>query len=232
MINAEQIRSARALLDWPTSELAKRSGLTVNGLNKIERGYVNAQRDSLEKIQKVFEDSGIEFLPGSGLRRKDQMVTVHEGKNFWRNLVGDVYETLRHTGGEFLAAHMDEALAVKEIGVDFVMDQLKKRRRVGITHRMLVRSDDKGLIPSYQTYHTLPEKYFSFYPLNIFGPKIGFSLRKHSPKSIIIHDARIAESARKLFDFVWDHTEIVPQGKKELLLMQKKKKPGGKNRHD
>lgn len=228
MLDAAQIRAARAILDWPTTELAERSGLTVNGINKIERGHVNAQRDSLERIQAVFEKAGIEFLPESGVRRKDEMVTTYEGKDHSRKLLSDVYNTLRHTGGEYLAAHMDEGKAIDDIGMDFVMDQLNKRRRVGIQHRMLVHKDDKGLIPPCRTYHILPEPYFSLYPLYIYGPKLGLSSRKYAPKSIVIDNARIADAARKLFDFIWDHTEVVPQGKAE---MQETKRKSSK-RHD
>jgi len=211
MINAGQIRAARAMLDWPTSKLAEKTSLTVNGINKIERGHVIAQRDTIERIQAVFEKAGVEFLPGSGIRRKDQMVVSYEGIDYRKNLLRDVYETLRNTGGEFLAAHMDEGQAIDDIGRDFVMDQLKKRRKAGISHRMLVRADDKGLIPRYDTYHILPEPYFSLYPLWIFGSRLGLSSRKYAPKSIVINNTRMADSAKKLFDFVWDHTKVVPQ---------------------
>jgi hypothetical protein len=70
----------------------------------------------------------------------------------------------------------------------------------------------------------LPEPYFSLYPLYIYGPKVGLSSRKYAPKSVIVNNARIAASAQKLFDFIWDHTEVVPQGKKELEELTKKPK--------
>ncbi len=54
MINAEQIRAARALLDWSTADLARQANLTVNGINKIERGHVQAHRETLETLHKNF----------------------------------------------------------------------------------------------------------------------------------------------------------------------------------
>ena len=81
MINAEQIRAARALLDWSTADLAQHAGLTVNGINKIERGHVQAHRETLEKLTAIFEDAGIEFLPNSGLRKKDKL--VNWAQNGW-----------------------------------------------------------------------------------------------------------------------------------------------------
>src|SRR5277367_1098698 len=100
MINAEQIRAARALLDWSTADLAKQAGLTVNGINKIERGHVQAHRDTLEKLQRIFEAAEIEFLPGSGLRKKSQHVEVYEGTKRFSDFYDFLYEHLKTRGGE------------------------------------------------------------------------------------------------------------------------------------
>ena len=222
MIDAAQIRAARAMLDWPTTELAKRSGLTVNGINKIERGHVNAQRDSLKKLQLVFEQAGIEFLPESGVQRKDDIITTYEGKDFAKKLLSDVYATLRKTGGEYLAAHMDEQKEIEDMGLSFIKDQLNKRNRLGVGHRMLVQKNDSALIPPYSMYHVLAEDYFSLYPLYIYGTKLGLSSRKYAPKSVIIDNVRAADAARKLFDFIWDHTEPVPHSQKSSRKTKKK----------
>lgn len=216
MITAEQIRAARALLDWSTADLAKRIKLTVNGLNKIERGHVTAQRDTLLRIRKAFEENGIEFLPGCGLRKKDNMVTVFEGDDFRKEQISLWHKILKTTGGTLCIAHESEEEAIEDVGLDAVMDELEKRRQIGISHKILVRDDDTGLIPPYHTYHDLPEKYFSPYPLEVFGDHVSFSSRKFARKSIIIHNKEIADSIQKLFDFVYDNTEITARGKEEL----------------
>lgn len=211
MIDAEQIRAARALLDWPTSELAKRSGLTVNGINKIERGHVVAQRDSLKKIQKVFEEAGIEFLPGSGIRRKDKMVTTIEGKHHRKALIESMYNTLKHTGGEFLVIHEREGALPENLGLKELKESLTKRRKANIHHRLLVLEDDPGLFAPFDTYHIIDKKYFAACPLRIWDSKVSFSIDQHPSRGIIIEDSRIAEAARRLYNFVWDHTKPVPK---------------------
>lgn len=211
MINAEQIRAARALLDWPTSELAKRSGLTINGLNKIERGHVNAQRDSLEKIKNVFESSGIEFLPGSGIRKKDKMVTTVEGKHHRKALIEAIYNTFKQTGGEFLVAHEHEGALPEKLGMKELKESLIKRRKSNIHHRFLVLEDDPGLFAPFDTYHVIDKEYFTACPLRIWDSSVCFSIDHHTSRGIIINNAKIAESARKLYDFVWNHTKEVPK---------------------
>lgn len=221
MINAEQIRAARALLGWPTTELAKRTGLTVNGINKIERGHVVAQRDTLEKIQAVIENAGVEFLPGSGVRWKDRMVTVFEGALFRRLLMDDIYNTLKDSGGEFLIAHQYEDTLHEDMGLDFLKESLHRRKKAGIRHRLLVLEDDPGLFAPFDTYHVLDKKYFSPYPIHIYGSKMSLSSRQYAPKTIIIDNDRIAESARKLFEFVWDHTKDVPEKRQKTARTKK-----------
>jgi len=216
MITPEQIRGARALLDWSTSRLAKLTFMTTNGINKIERGHVSAQRDTLEKIKTIFEAHGIEFLPGSGLRWRDSMVTVFEGKEFRRNQIKFWYEAMKDTGGPLSIAHENETEAIKDSGYAFLMEELRKRWSVGISHRVLVRADDDGLIPPYHTYHVLPDQYFSPYPLEIGGGHVAFSSRKYAPRAITIHNQRIAASLQKIFNFVYDHTPMVEKGKQEL----------------
>src|SRR6185312_10243023 len=120
MINSEQIRAARALLDWSTAELAKQAGLTVNGINKIERGHVQAHRETTEKLEEVFEAAGIEFLPNSGLRKKSRIIQVLEGEDANRRLLDDVYATLRDTGGEVLIAGLDESLVIGDVDKKFL----------------------------------------------------------------------------------------------------------------
>jgi transcriptional regulator with XRE-family HTH domain len=80
MINAAQIRAARALLGWRLADLARATSMTINGISKIERGEVPTSRQqTLNKIQQAFEMQGVEFLPNSGVRRRDWTVEAYEG---------------------------------------------------------------------------------------------------------------------------------------------------------
>lgn len=210
MITPEQIRAARALLDWPTSELAKRTALTVNGLNKIERGHVNAQRETLEKIQRVFEDSGLEFLPGSGLRRKDKLVSSYEGKDAWKVTFDDFVATLgKHD--VFRMAFLDEGELHEKLCVDqdYLLKNLKTRQNKKVFHKVLVPENRYVYFPSYDTYHVVPEAYHSPYPLFIYKNKLSLLSWQFAPKVIFIEDERFADAAAKLFDFIFDHTKTV-----------------------
>jgi transcriptional regulator with XRE-family HTH domain len=229
MINAIQIRAARALLDWSTSELANRAGMTVNAINRIERGHVNAQRSTLDKIEEIFESAGIEFLPSSGLRKRDKTITIYEGLDFRKKVVEDISNSLKQMHGELLVAHEDESLAAEDIGIEFLKRHLAKRKKAKIAHRFFVRSNDKGLIQPIHTYHVMPDKYFSPYPLYIYGSKLALSSRMYSPRAIIIANAQFAESIKKVFDYIWDNTLNVPTYRNLQKKKNKSDKLTGRN---
>ena len=56
---------ARAALGWNAKELAERVGVAANTISRYENGS-DAFGETLRKIQRVFEDSGITFIDENG----------------------------------------------------------------------------------------------------------------------------------------------------------------------
>jgi transcriptional regulator with XRE-family HTH domain len=58
-----QIRAARALLGWSQDKLARRAGIGLATLRRIEQneGIVKGNFSTIIKIQKVLEQAGIHF---------------------------------------------------------------------------------------------------------------------------------------------------------------------------
>ena len=64
-ISAPQIRAARALLNWSVRELSDQCGdLSQSAISRSERGNStpSMQVRNLNRIRRVFEEHGIEFL--------------------------------------------------------------------------------------------------------------------------------------------------------------------------
>ena len=79
MLQAAQIRAARALLGWKQDDLAKAAKIGIATIRRIEgqegpmMGYVS----TLMRIQSAFEEAGIRFLDndaegGIGVRLRKQ----------------------------------------------------------------------------------------------------------------------------------------------------------------
>lgn len=81
MVTGDQIRMARAAVQWGVRELAKEAGVTPNTISRIEGGG-DALAGTLGKIQAALEGAGVEFISagsyqgtgGAGvrLRTRDQ----------------------------------------------------------------------------------------------------------------------------------------------------------------
>lgn len=203
MIDADQLRAARAILKWKASDLSEKTGIAANTISSIERGITHGRRDTMEKFQAVFEESGLEFLPDSGIRKKNKIIFSYEGEDCLETLHDDVYETLRDSKGEMLIAHLDEGVAAKSLNPEVIDKFIRRRKAAGISSRLLVKESDPNLIPPYDTYRAIPDEFFSPYPFYIYGTKLALVSWKPSPRVVIIDDERFTESARKLFDIVW-----------------------------
>jgi DNA-binding XRE family transcriptional regulator len=71
-ITPAQIRGARAMLAMSADRLAKLARVHRRTIRAVERGDVEPQRGTAERIAKALESAGIEFLGDEGVRRKCQ----------------------------------------------------------------------------------------------------------------------------------------------------------------
>jgi transcriptional regulator with XRE-family HTH domain len=64
MITIRQIRAARALIDWSQIELAKRAGIGIATLRRLESSgeEVTGSAKTLWRIQEALEAAGVLFL--------------------------------------------------------------------------------------------------------------------------------------------------------------------------
>ena len=70
---------ARAALNWTVRDLAEATGLHRNTITNIEVGRYAGNQDSLEQIESVFRNGGIEFLADNGVRLLKPEVTKEAG---------------------------------------------------------------------------------------------------------------------------------------------------------
>jgi transcriptional regulator with XRE-family HTH domain len=70
------MKAARALMGWEQTHLAKRSGVAISTIRRMESfaGEIGARTGTLSLVQKALEKAGIEFLddgsPGVRIKRK------------------------------------------------------------------------------------------------------------------------------------------------------------------
>ena len=65
MITREQLRMARAALDWNVIATAERAGVAPNTITRYENG-TDAYGSTLTKLRRAFEKAGLSFIEGNG----------------------------------------------------------------------------------------------------------------------------------------------------------------------
>lgn len=65
MLTPEQVRMARAAVDWTVEELARQAGITAKTVHNYEHGG-NATIDTLSKIKAAFDKAGVTWVPENG----------------------------------------------------------------------------------------------------------------------------------------------------------------------
>lgn len=74
MITSDQIRAARALLNWSRAELSECSGVGISALMRLEsaEGIPGGHTKTMQAVISTFESAGIEFVgtpeEGAGVR--------------------------------------------------------------------------------------------------------------------------------------------------------------------
>ena len=76
VINPEQCRAARALLDWSRTDLAEASGVGQSTISKFERRERTPHRSNVAALQASLEAAGVVFIEGgeaigSGVQFRD-----------------------------------------------------------------------------------------------------------------------------------------------------------------
>jgi transcriptional regulator with XRE-family HTH domain len=65
MVTREQLRMARAALNWSVRDLAAKAGVAANTISRYENGS-DAYGDTLTKLRRALEGGGVIFLDENG----------------------------------------------------------------------------------------------------------------------------------------------------------------------
>jgi len=89
MIAAEQIRAARAIVEWSQADLAEAAGVSRPTIKRMEnQGPGNSSAANVDAVQKVLEAAGIVFIEangmGAGVRLgKNSLSWLHDKFRAW-----------------------------------------------------------------------------------------------------------------------------------------------------
>ncbi|MEM6812122.1 MAG: helix-turn-helix transcriptional regulator [Pseudomonadota bacterium] len=208
MISIKQIRAARGLLNWTQKDLGEKAGVSRESIKNIENEISRPRSQTIHEIQSAFENHGVEFLSGDGVRIADATIHVYHDENGIKSLFDDVYETCAADKRDILIANNEEPTKLSNDLLKYLNDHLKRLKRIGVKERILCREGDTEFLSSEHSYRWVPKEYHSNTPTLIYGDKIAMLIWGPPAKVTIISDAQYAQSFRNLFEFTWERATI------------------------
>jgi transcriptional regulator with XRE-family HTH domain len=204
MLSIEQIKAARALLDWTQDELAAAAGLSKPSINTLERRIANPKVETLNAIQKALEKAGVEFTDGPGVKLQSAVLKtrIFEGDDALVRLCHDIFDTLVNTGGELMISGIAEQ-KYRSRGGKRVLAEIKRRLKHKIKTRLLSCEGDRTFIEPKTHYRWISKKFFPAVPTYIYDNKYAMFLWGPPQKIILIENAEIADSYRLQFLTHW-----------------------------
>ena len=219
MISSRQAKLARIFIDLTQAEVADAIGVTSTTITNIEKSNKISETGTLGLLQKFFESRGVEFLPGDGIREKEDIITVYEGETAEAKLHEDIYETCLLLGdeAEVLIYGLEEGdpNAAPEV-FERAKTQVKKLIDIGVNERILGVEGNTNYVAPWDWYRWLPKEGFASVPIFQYGNKIGLYTFSEPYKTIIIDNSLFADTFKHLFNFAWSRSIVPPAGKSAI----------------
>lgn len=205
MLEYRQIRAARALLGWSQSDLAKAAAMATSSIKNIENQCSTARRETLSLIRSAFEDNGIEFLPGAGVRLRNDVVEIVQGHGATATLLDSIFKTAHLSPSrEVLIIGLDEKFSLDTDGNPLLSAHIARLQQAGIRERILIREGDTNFLNEPSCYRWLPLLYFTrSAPLYIYGDTVAVHTGSLQRQTTIIRNRAHAQNLRHLFEALW-----------------------------
>lgn len=214
MPTIEQIRAARALLDWSQSDLADHAGLSQTGIARIENGTNQPNSSTIEKIKGAFENADIEFLGTNGLRKKTGEIKTLNGKQGFRDFMDDVYNVAKANGGLICLHNAKPQNWYRWLGEDWYKAHAERMQQLADKIDVRITSEEDNTLfigNAFAEYRWFPKTMFNEHSFYAYGSKLAFMAFTEDNVSIrIFDDKHFAEGFKVLFNIAWDNVAIVP----------------------
>ncbi len=201
MIKPNQIKAARALLDWSRDDLAKQSGVHRQTLLAIENGGTdNPHKTTMNEIINAFDRNGVEFKE-DGAVKKQNTLTIIKSPDAFSKLMDIAYHILKEEDiKEVLFGFANNKASSEEI----IQSQIRMRDNLNVRFRFLVKQNDTHLRYPVSEYRYIPEEFFYPLPYVVFGNY--FAILTENNKDVSLYDdIGLSQINRSQFEYMWSN---------------------------
>jgi len=207
-ISAEQIRGARAMLNWSREDLASACQLAANTIRNLEDGNISPRDDTTRVICDAFERKGLEFIP-DGIKKRRKEILQCDGQDGHLALYTNLMQTvISGQGGSVLAV----AQSPKEF-FDIFCNNHEWLRRIDdfATVRCLVKNETVTEAGSYKkiAFRAIASDLDNRLPGCLIYDKKFVMVRAigRGYQFTIINDSEMAYYHKALFNAAWKKTD-------------------------
>ena len=100
MITSNQVRAARALINWSQDYLAEVTGLASSTIRNLESGDMSPRGGTMNTIRQVLEDAGVEFTCDGGIRPSNRQVKIYQGVDSYETFFTDMLNDIKESGSD------------------------------------------------------------------------------------------------------------------------------------
>lgn len=214
IVNPNQIRAARALLDWTVAQLGEKVGVGATMISAIETSRSSGSKDVLTAIIYAFQAAGVELTEDGGVRPRQNRIENYRGPEGFRAFFDEVYKTAKeHYNPKISITSNNEADYERWLGAAFDSMHMKRIAELKRENfRVLLRDQDTYLpCINYCDYKWVPSEQFADVSLYIYGDKVGFvEFTENDVRVTVVDNKAVTEAIRKMFDLAWDKALLRP----------------------
>jgi len=212
MITVEQIRAARALLNWNQSDLADKAGLSLPSINNIERQIGSPRVSTMETIRITLSNAGIEFIGNNGVQKHSEVFEMKEfqGDDFIEKLNDDLFFCMRSPEDVVMMFGIDDSMYVKYVPEQTIR-YYDHQAKTGFTERTLLRENDNFFLSDQSIYRWIGPQSIGLVPYYVYKDRVAM-IMWDVKRVIIIRSQAIAETYRAQFEFLWEQAKPIPKG--------------------
>lgn len=214
IVNPNQIRAARALLDWTVAQLGERVGVGATMISAIETGRSSGSKDVLTAIIYAFQAAGVELTEDGGVRPRQSHIQSYKGSEGFRAFFDDVYKVAKeHETPRISITSNNEADYERWLGTAFDSMHMKRMSELKCDNLRVLLRDQDTYLPclNYCDYKWVPSEQFADVSLYIYGNKVGFvEFTENDVRVTVVDNKAVTEAIRKMFDLAWDKALLRP----------------------
>lgn len=196
-VTVEQIKAARALLNWTQQDLCVHAGLNIDQIRSFEAERTRSL-DVKEAIERALVSQGMAFVDGGVVRQHVSSYVL----NSYMDLLNDISLAMPN-GGEILKHCADDRRSPSEI-----IERVAQMRRAGIRERLTISELCDVVHGNKEDYRKIPSDYFSSVEevMVIYLNKVAISV---GGKVLVIRNQNLTDFFKAQFEYWWHHGKKV-----------------------